>query len=140
MRHLLFAVVISALPTIAQAQMGGAVCRTGQGCTCFDISDAGLFPILLGESAAGAVSLSENLVIDRSANTTFRTSRDLGDIHRRYGGRDECPMDPGSEPLIPLDGTWLWRTLNEITTGCQTIWQAEPARTAPALTCHSALR
>lgn len=118
MRHLILAVALAALPNLAHAKMGGAVCRTGQGCTCFDVTDVGLFPLLLGDSAAGAVSLSENLVIDRSTNTTFRTSRALDQVHRTFGGQGECPMDPERAELIPLDGTWLWRARNETTTGC----------------------
>ena len=131
MRHLFLAAVLAALPSLALAKMGGAICRTGQGCSCVDVTDTGLFPLLLGDTAAGAVSLSENLVIDRSTNTTFRTARALEDIHRAYGGQGACPKDRDRDELIPLDGTWSWRTLTETTTDCPPMMAAALAASRP---------
>jgi hypothetical protein len=131
MRHLLLAVAFAALPNLALAKMGGAVCRTGQGCTCFDVTDSGLFPVLLGDTALGTISLTENLVIDRSTNTIFRTTRALDEVHRSFGGQGECPMDPERAELIPLAGTWQWRTRNETTTGCPPMMAAALAASRP---------
>jgi len=107
------------LPMEARAQgaTGGAVCRAGQGCTCLSM-DTGLLPILLGAEGLGDMTLPETIVIDRSTNTTFRTRRSTGEVHRAFGGQGECPIDETPGPIVPLDGTWQWRTLSETTTGC----------------------
>lgn len=118
MRVSFFALALMMVPGIALAQRGGATCTIGGGCSCFVVEDAGIFPILLGETAAGQVGLSENIVMDRSTNTTFRTTRSLGEVHRSFGGSGDCPRQEEPETITPLDGTWRWRTLGETTRGC----------------------
>ncbi|MBW7057327.1 hypothetical protein KY389_11585 [Paracoccus bogoriensis] len=115
----------TALPGLAAAEgMGGAICRAGQGCSCFVVNDAGLFPVILGDTAAGQVALAENLVIDRSSNTTFRTRRSLSEVHRSFGGRGECPSDPEPEEIVPLDGLWQWRATGQRLTNCPMMLEA----------------
>jgi hypothetical protein len=122
-----FATLPAMLPGAAFAQMGGATCTAGAGCRCFVVEDTGLFPILLGETAAGQVALRENIVLDRSSNTTFRTSRALSDVHRSFGGNGDCPSDDPPGDILPLDGTWIWRTLGEETRGCPAMMAASLA-------------
>jgi len=55
----------------------------------------------------------------------------LDEVHRTFGGRGECPADPERAELIPLDGTWLWRTLSETTTGCPPMLAASLAASRP---------
>lgn len=108
--------LLAVLATPALA--GGAICRQGQGCTCMSL-DTGLLPVLLGSGdTLGDLTPSETIVIDRSTNTTFRTRRTPQEVHRSFGGSGECPVDAGPAPLVPLDGTWQWRTLGETATGC----------------------
>lgn len=103
--------------TATAAHANGAVCRTGQGCTCLNM-DAGLLPVLMGSETLGDMTLPETIVVDRSTNTTFRTRRSAQEVHQSYGGSGECPVDDGPAELVPLDGTWQWRTRNETATGC----------------------
>lgn len=109
--------LLALLPLSVHVQAGGAVCHVGQGCTCLSM-EAGLLPILLDSDVVGDMTSAESIVIDRSSNTTFRTRRNLQEIHQAFGGRGECPTSAPPDEMTPLDGTWQWRTLGETANGC----------------------
>lgn len=104
-------------PALALAQTGGAICREGQGCICLSL-DTGLLPVITGAESLGDITLPETIVVDRTNNATIRTRRSIHEVHRAFGGPGECPIDEPPGPIVPLDGTWQWRTLGETTGGC----------------------
>lgn len=116
-KPVLFAALVIAAPTLAMSQTGGAICRTGQGCVCLSL-DTGLLPVIMGAEGVGDTALPDTIIVDRSANATIRTGRSIHEVHRAYGGQGDCPSDDPPGPIVPLDGTWQWRTLGETTSGC----------------------
>ncbi|MDM7459815.1 MAG: hypothetical protein P3W94_010845, partial [Paracoccus sp. (in: a-proteobacteria)] len=126
MRATFLALTLAILPVPAMAQIGGAICTAGAGCSCVVADDVGLFPALLGEGVADGPA-PDTIVVDRSTNTTFRTRRSLDDVHLSFGGSGDCPNAVTPADIVPRDGTWRWRSLDETTTGC-------PAMLAAAIT------
>lgn len=116
-KAVLFGAVMACAPTFVAAQTGGAICREGQGCVCLSM-DTGLLPVLMGAEGLGDMTLPDTIVVDRTNNATIRTQRSTAEVHRAYGGQGECPVDDAPGPIVPLDGTWQWRTLSENTAGC----------------------
>jgi hypothetical protein len=110
---------LSLVPTIAQARIGGAVCRIGQGCSCIDFAETGLAPVLAEHAdLLGDTTPDEIVVIDRSTNTTFRTRRSPAQVHASFGGQGECPLTPLPTEIIPEDGVWQFQVLDWTATGC----------------------
>jgi hypothetical protein len=116
-KPVLFVALVTSVPSQAQPQTGGAICREGQGCVCLSL-DTGLLPVIMGADGIGDTTLPDTIIVDRTNNATIRTGRSIHEVHRAYGGQGECPADEPPGPIMPLDGTWQWRTLSETTSGC----------------------
>ncbi len=113
------AMILLVVPNLAQARIGGAVCRAQQGCVCIDFTDTGLAPVLADHTdILGDTTPEEIVIIDRSTNTTFRTRRTPNEIHARFGGSGECPLAPLPTEIIPEDGLWQMQILNWSATAC----------------------
>ena len=116
-KSVFYAAVLASAPTLAQSQTGGAICREGQGCTCLSL-DTGLLPVITGAEGIGDTALPDTIIVDRTNNATVRTRRSIHEVHRAFGGQGDCPGDAPPDPILPLDGTWQWRSLSETTSGC----------------------
>lgn len=46
------------------------------------------------------------------------TRRSTADIHLAFGGSGTCPTSQPPSAIVPLDGTWQWRTRSESAQGC----------------------
>ncbi len=90
---------------VTASDMGGVIGHAGQGCSFCIVNNAGLFALILGEAAVGEVALSENLVIDRSINTTLRTGRSLPEVNQCFGGRGKAPETPSPTRSPPVTGS-----------------------------------
>jgi len=102
---------LTLVPTLAEARIGGAVCRIGQGCVCIDFADTGLAPVLAEHAdLLGDTTPEDIVIIDRSTNTTFRTRRSPAQVHASFGGSGECPVTAGPGEIIPNDGLWRLET------------------------------
>lgn len=110
-------------PGAARADTVVAICRTG-GCECL-LSP--LTPEVLADFAGEF--FGSDTPVDRTRDTLVYepelgivswVDAPRGDINRAFGGTGECPIElfPEDEAMVPLDGTWQWRTRNETATGC----------------------
>ncbi|MFN3954790.1 MAG: hypothetical protein ACK4LQ_10080 [Pararhodobacter sp.] len=110
-------------PGIARAGTVVAICKSG-GCQCL------LSPLTTEELAAFAGEIfGGDTPVDRTRDTLVYepdlgivtwVDAPRGAINRSFGGTDECPIElfPEPETMVPLDGTWQWRTLGETALGC----------------------
>lgn len=106
-----------------------AVCAPGQGCECYDgqapediawveLFAAGDGSVNIPAGWAGDVR-SQTVVIDRGSGQVYRSGEPRAAINSAYGGRGDCEPAPRPvEEIVPLDGTWQWRTLGETASGC----------------------
>lgn len=101
-----------------------ALCTPGQGCLCSDSATPEDFQVIAGTDTrtpdgwAGDVR-SQTVVIDAATGQVYRTNQPRSAINAAYGGEGDCEPAPRPvEDIVPLDGTWQWRTLGETATGC----------------------
>lgn len=107
----------------ARADTVLAICKTG-GCAC-SLSPLTTEEIMLvvGETFGSDTSVDptrETLVYEPDLGIVTWVDAPRRDIQARFGGEGECPITlfPEPEAMVPLDGTWAWRTLGESTSGC----------------------
>jgi hypothetical protein len=104
-----------------------AVCTPGRGCACHDavspqeilwIHDNARGEERMPDGWAGDVR-TQTVVIDLGSGQVYRSDRPRAAINAAYGGQGECEPPPRPvADIVPLDGTWRWRTLGERVTGC----------------------
>lgn len=125
--------IAGVLSSSLQADIRIATCAAGEGCTCalspITINDLDLLEVEIIGGAQASDPTRDVMVFEYRQNRASWVSVTPGEIHRQFGGEGDCPIElfPEEPPLVPLDGTWLWRSLNEAVTGC-------PALMAEALT------
>jgi|GEM_PF-1768043 len=106
-----------------------AVCAPGKGCECYDaVAPEDIAWIEGFADGDGSVSIpdgwmgdvrAQTVVIDRGSGQVYRSGQPRAAINGAYGGRGECEPAPRPvEEIVPLDGTWQWRTLGETASGC----------------------
>jgi hypothetical protein len=119
----LVALIGLALPQTARADTVIAICKTG-GCECslspFSADD---LRFVMGETLGSDTPIDPTratLVYEPDLGIVSWVDAPRADIQASFGGQGECPIELFPEPaaMVPLDGTWAWRTLGERTSGC----------------------
>jgi hypothetical protein len=111
------------LPAAARADTVLAICRTG-GCEC-SLSPVSAEEIMfvVGDTFGSDTPVDptrDTLVYEPEIGLVSWSEGTRAEIQRRFGGEGDCPIElfPAPEAMVPLDGTWQWRTLGESTSGC----------------------
>ncbi len=107
----------------ARADIVIAYCKNG-GCECaLSPVPAADIAEIVGDffgSDTPADPTRDTLVIETDLGIVSWDQTPRSQINTRFGGNDECPIKlfPAPEAMVPLDGIWQWRTLEEATSSC----------------------
>lgn len=120
---ILGASLVLSLPGAARADTVLAICRTG-GCECsLSPLTAEEIMLVVGETFGSETPVDptrDTLVYEPDLDIVTWVDAPRRDIQASFGGEGECPIElfPEPEAMVPLDGTWAWRTLGESILGC----------------------
>ncbi len=110
-------------PATSRADTVLAICKTG-GCECsLSPLSAEEIMFMVGDTFGSDTPVDptrDTLVWEPDLGIVSWSEASRSDIQRSFGGEGDCPIKLFPEPpaMVPLDGTWQWRTLGETTSGC----------------------
>ncbi|MBQ2261406.1 MAG: hypothetical protein II336_08570 [Loktanella sp.] len=122
-RFILAAALSAVLSPAARADTVLAICQSG-GCECsLSPLSAQEIMFMVGETFGSDTPVDptrDTLVYEPDLGIVSWGDGSRSDIQRHFGGTGDCPIKlfPEPEAMVPLDGTWQWRTLGESTSGC----------------------